>query len=101
MPNFAVRGGPKIFAENVDRLTEPVKKAEETNTHLWVMTGLWSIQNATLKESVDGKLHGVHLDLENLLTVDGPGCFICEKPWEPGMEDTPCTGDPSRLRSKL
>lgn len=90
-----------MFSENVNRIPELVEIAEGLNIHLWVMTGLWSIQKETLKGSVDGKLYGVHLDRENLLTVDGPACFICEKLWEPGLEDTPCTGDPSRLRSKL
>lgn len=61
--------------------------------HLWVMMGCWRISDPA---AVFTEGHDQHLDMENLLTVEGPGCYICETPWNPELAALPCTGDPSR-----
>jgi hypothetical protein len=33
------------------------------------------------------------LDAENLLTIEGPGCFLCEQPWSAAIAAAPCTGN--------
>ncbi len=52
--------------------------------HMWILVGMWK---------VDPEERGrVHLDLENLLTIEGPGCFKCEQPWSPELAKTRCPG---------
>ena len=61
--------------------------------HFWVMTGLWHISDpATAFDPGVQK----HLDLENLLSIDGPGCFICEQVYTAELASSPCTGEPIR-----
>lgn len=53
--------------------------------HLWVCVSMFRVRPAEQKH---------FLDTENLLTIEGPGCYWCEKKWEPGDENTVCTGGP-------
>ncbi len=71
--------GPKVFSYNIDRLTDRANEAMQAHEHLWVYTG---------------QKEGVNLDLENLLTIDGPGCFICEEIFSPQLAALPCPGNP-------
>ena len=57
--------------------------------HLWVITGLWSVKEPSQYAGKE-----VHLDVENLLTIDGPGCFMCEQMWTRELEKQPCPGEP-------
>lgn len=66
--------------EGVDPETWP--KGE----HLWALFTMFRV-DPTSRESA-------HLDLENLLQVSGPGCYMCEQMYQPGMESTPCPGSP-------
>lgn len=70
-----------------ERMTAPLP-----GVHMWVMTGAWRIMNPATAFDV-----GVakYLDLENLLTIGGPGCWVCEQIWTPELNDTVCPGDPS------
>ncbi len=58
--------------------------------HLWTITGLWKINEPSKVASSD---QPVQLDLENLLTIDGPGCYVCEQMWTPEIEKQPCPGE--------
>ena len=40
------------------------------------------------------------LDVENLLTVEGPGCYVCEEQYSPELAVRPCTGDPSGMMER-
>lgn len=82
-----ITAGPKVYAENIDRLTERRAEAVANGEHLWCYTSLWESRDPTQRE-------GVHLDTENLLSVDGPGCFICEALFHPSMLGRPCPGEP-------
>ena len=53
--------------------------------HLWIAVAMYRVRP-------DQQKH--FLDTENLLTIEGPGCFWCEKPYQPGMENSRCTGGP-------
>lgn len=55
--------------------------------HLWVVTGAWRV--------ADPSSSGLILDHENLLSVEGPGCFVCEQVWSEQVAARPCPGDPS------
>jgi hypothetical protein len=39
------------------------------------------------------------MDLENLITIEGPGCLICELPWDPVIDGEPCMGDRSSVHN--
>jgi hypothetical protein len=56
--------------------------------HLWIMVGMWRV--------ADPEGGSMLLDSENLITVDGPGCYVCEQPWTPATAARRCLGDPSR-----
>lgn len=53
--------------------------------HLWIAMAMYRV-DPTKKEHF--------LDTENLLTIEGPGCYWCEQQWKPGAEKTRCTGGP-------
>lgn len=55
--------------------------------HMWVFTGMWQVQNPAREQH--------HFDFENLLTVEGPGCFWCEQVWTATI-GAHCPGDPSQ-----
>lgn len=58
--------------------------------HLWIMTAAWRVDPVAATDP-DGQNF---LDTENLLTLEGPGCYVCEQPYQPGMERTTCPGEP-------
>jgi hypothetical protein len=62
------------------RLPLPVK-----GEHLWVFMALWRVNapGADLQ----------NFDLENLLTIEGPGCVWCEQSWSPSVQAVACPGD--------
>lgn len=52
--------------------------------HLWTVIGMWQVTPA---------MGGAYnLDLENLMTIEGPGCFKCEQPWKAELAAQPCRG---------
>jgi hypothetical protein len=55
--------------------------------HLWTVIGMWQVTNPTADR--------IDLDAENLLTIEGPGCYVCEQTWSPDIAAQPCPGDPS------
>jgi hypothetical protein len=55
-----------------------------THEHLWVMTGLRRVDPLV---ALSGEQH---LDLENLITVDGPGCYKCEQIYSATVAAQPC-----------
>lgn len=54
----------------------------EPGKHLWVALAMFSVNPG---------LERHFLDAENLITIDGPGCFWCERHYEEA-KGTPCTG---------
>lgn len=56
--------------------------------HLWTVMGMWHIVDpSNTTQQI--------LDVENLLTIEGPGCYICEESYTPERAAQPCPGDPS------
>jgi hypothetical protein len=51
--------------------------------HLWTVVGCWSV--------IPGA-DGYNLDIENLLTIEGPGCYKCEQPFSQELAAKPCGG---------
>jgi len=44
-----------------------------TGRHLWTVMGVWQVADPARVRH--------ELDLENLLTLEGPRCLHCEQPW--------------------
>lgn len=55
--------------------------------HQWMVLAMWRVDRP------DGERFD--LDTENLMTIEGPGCFVCEQPYSPEMAAEPCPGEPS------
>ena len=51
--------------------------------HLWVSVAMYRTQPGQDK---------LILDKENLLTIEGPGCYWCGETWRPGLEKSECKG---------
>jgi hypothetical protein len=57
--------------------------------HLWVAAGLWRIPPIMGTRS-----RPVRLDGNNLLSIHGPFCYVCEQHATPHTLHTPCPGAP-------
>lgn len=77
------RAGPKVQAiqHHHAKLPKPVP-----GEHLWIVASMYQV-----KPRLNGEYH---LDTENLLTIEGPGCLHCEEDWSPQVEARPCPGEP-------
>jgi hypothetical protein len=73
--------GPKVQAIHKHRAELP---KQVRGQHLWVVTSLYKVTPKPLGE--------YFLDMENLLTIDGPGCFWCEEMWSEHINNKPCRG---------
>lgn len=58
--------------------------------HIWTVIGFWRVDPGKVYAGDES-----HLDTENLLTIEGPGCFRCEQPYRPALADLPCPGHPA------
>lgn len=56
--------------------------------HLWVMVASWQVN----PEAMFAEGAQTFMDLENMLSVDGPGCLWCERPWTPTLAASYCPG---------
>lgn len=74
--------GIKIQARHKYNATLPTPPPGE---HLWTLLGVWRITDPTADH--------VDLDIENLLSIEGPGCFVCERPYAVAVAG-PCPGEP-------
>ena len=73
--------GLKVQARHKWRGEMPSRPPGE---HLWVVVGAWTVDPTQQGD--------VHLDLENLRTLEGPGCYYCELPWSEALANQPCKG---------
>lgn len=74
--------GPKVEAKQYAQAGMPKQVPGE---HLWIAMAIYRVRPEAVKH---------YLDTENLLTIEGPGCYWCELTWRPGMEKTRCSGSP-------
>lgn len=52
--------------------------------HLWTTLAMWEVDPT--------QTEAVYLDTENLLTIEGPGCYKCEEVYSPELAAKPCRG---------
>mgnify|MGYP001569789450 CR=1 FL=1 len=72
-------GGPTVEAVQHHHGTLP---EQVPGQHLWICVAMYRVKPAISVE--------YHLDTENLLTIEGPGCYWCEEPWTEAVAKTPC-----------
>lgn len=58
---------------------------EYNGRHAWVVTGLWRVNEPARANHL--------LDMENLISIDGPGCLHCEQVWT-AVIGSKCPGEP-------
>lgn len=58
---------------------------KHSGAHLWTVISMYRWAPGTETPM---------LDMENLLSVQGPGCYYCEKPYTKLLATRRCTGDP-------
>lgn len=57
--------------------------------HLWVAMGAFRVEPGE-------DAHRYELSAGNVLSVQGPGCFWCERLWGPATAAAPCPGHPTQ-----
>ncbi|MEU5772657.1 hypothetical protein ABZ819_05045 [Streptomyces venezuelae] len=76
------------------QLTDPGR-----GEHLWIIATMYRVSDDMIRGLNNGEESGPSLlDHENLLTLEGPGCFKCEQPYSRYLAHRKCTGtmgDPS------
>ena len=76
--------GPSVEAVQHHRTKMPEPVPGE---HLWIMAGVWKVDAKAVARG-----DKMHLDTENLLSIDGPGCFWCECVYSAQTASAPCKG---------
>jgi isoaspartyl peptidase/L-asparaginase-like protein (Ntn-hydrolase superfamily) len=79
-----VGSGVRVEAVGKYHVSPSVLEPAAAGEHLWSILGVWRVADPSL---ADGQ---VMLDTENLLTLEGPGCFHCEQPWSPALAEQAC-----------
>jgi hypothetical protein len=76
--------GVKIKSPTEEILDKRLEQHDKPGEHLWVCTGAWIISDPRAKD--------IQLDIENLVSIAGPGCFKCEQPFSNRLARRPCHG---------
>lgn len=79
-----------IQAVPANRMNADPAARAEPGEHMWV---LLAVHRITRPQDAFDRTVDKYLDMETLLTITGPGCFLCEAPYEPGAETTVCPGE--------
>lgn len=78
------------FTERVDNFEDKVPDYDpRAGDHLWLMITMYRCDPNKLEEG-----HPAVLDHENLISVTGPGCYYCEKPYDGLLATRRCNGEP-------
>jgi len=66
------------------RFDELLAIAEHRQQHFWLVVSAFHV---TIPDQPC-----ISMDTENLMTIEGPGCYICEQVYEPGISPV-CPGN--------
>lgn len=58
--------------------------AEHRQEHFWIIASVFHTEVPDQQS--------IQMDTENLMTIEGPGCYICEQVYEPGISPV-CPGN--------
>ena len=81
MPIRVTGTGPKFEAKS--KYHNRGLPTRQPGEHLWVVVSMYRV--TPNRERYD-------LDTENLLNIEGPGCYWCEQPWSEPLATAPCRG---------
>lgn len=73
-----------IHIKATHKYRAPAMPETRPGKHLWVIAGMWRVDPRQVNE--------VHLDLENLISIEGPGCYHCEQAYTPELAARSCEG---------
>lgn len=73
----------EIVHKHNAKITMPPK-----GKHLWMVMTMFRVADPAAVQFV--------LDHENVLTIEGPGCFLCEELYSERVASRPCPGEPTR-----
>jgi hypothetical protein len=76
-------GTPKTDGSAIDRV---IAEATRRREHVWIMTAAWRVDPAKGGRAV--------MDHENLISLGGPGCLVCENTYTPELAAKRCEGGP-------
>ena len=83
-----VNTGDQVLVENPpDNIPDYDPRS---GAHLWAVFTMYRVDPAQWSDPT----HTPMLDRENLLTVQGPGCFYCEQVYSPRVASRRCKGQP-------
>ena len=89
---MAVRTTSTGFTERIDNVEDKFPEFDpRSGNHFWIMTGAWKCDPKAILANKEPAL----LDHENLLGVLGPGCWFCQKEYNPTEAMRRCTGPPN------
>lgn len=60
--------------------------------HLWNTLVAFHVSDDMMRQLAAGDVPALLLDHENILTVEGPGCYKCEEPFSKRLYYRKCTG---------
>lgn len=80
----------KLIASSTGVVVDATRKhhaemESSSGRHLWMVGAVFRVANPAAKN--------FDLDTENLLTIEGPGCWHCEQAWKPTI-GAKCPGEP-------
>ena len=73
-----------------DRLGKEEEYSKKAGEHLWVTIVTYKVGKESLRSMSKTPLN---LDVENLLSVEGPGCYICGEIYSRNLLDRACPGE--------
>lgn len=76
----------KAEAPGREVLERRLAAADKPAEHLWIAMAMFQVDPRRWAAEQ------VHLDTENLLTIEGPGCFKCEQKFSNRLARQPCRG---------
>jgi hypothetical protein len=79
--------GTEIYVDTNTKKTELPRFDPLNKAHFWAMFGVWSIDPA---KAVTGEQSS--LDLENLVSIQGPACLFCEQVYSSVLAKMQCKG---------
>lgn len=77
--------GPKVEAKAKHHVADLYEPA--AGVHMWVNVAMYRVANPNADR--------FDMDMENLINIEGPCCYICEQAWSPELAVRPCAGEPT------
>lgn len=69
-------------------------RALEDGAHMWAVMAAFRLSDESAARTFTDSGAQVMMDQENLMSVEGPGCILCERPWSAQLAAERCPGNP-------